>query len=188
MRRYETVFILRPDLGEAQTKETIKRFEGIVGTGGGDLIETDEWGVRELAYRIQGERRGYYVRLDYVAQGATTTEVERNLKLTDSVLRYLSVLVDPDADLARVRAEVEAHRQRREAAAAAKAALASPAEPAAERRDETAAESSPAEQSATPADTGPSPSDEEPAPAAPPSETAAPSQEPNGPEGDRQPD
>ncbi len=112
MRRYETIFILRSDLGESQTKETIRRFEGIVGTNGGELIDTDEWGGRELAYRIKGERRGYYVRLDYVAPEAATQEVERNLKLADSVLRYLSVLVDQDTDAAKARAEVEANQRR----------------------------------------------------------------------------
>jgi small subunit ribosomal protein S6 len=136
VRRYETVFILRPDLGEAQTRELISRFGGIVASGGGDLIETDEWGMRELAYRIKGERRGYYVRLDYVADGAVTNEVERNLKLSDSVLRYLSVMVEDDADAARARAEVEAHRARR---AAAMQARATPSEQAAEGAgDETA--------------------------------------------------
>ena len=125
MRRYETVFILRPDLGESQTKENIRRFEGIVGTSGGELIDTDEWGGRELAYQIKGERRGYYVRLDYVAPEAVTHEVERNLKLADSVLRYLSVLVDPDTDAAKAREEVEANRRRiaqHKAAAEARAA------------------------------------------------------------------
>ena len=125
MRRYETVFILRPDLGESQTKETIKRFEGLVGANGGELVDTDEWGARELAYRIKGERRGYYVRLDYVAPEAATHEVERNLKLADGVLRYLSVLVDPETDAATARAEVEANRRRiaqHKAAAEARAA------------------------------------------------------------------
>jgi small subunit ribosomal protein S6 len=125
MRRYETIFILRPDLGESQTKENVKRFEGIVGTNGGELIDTDEWGGRELAYRIKGERRGYYVRLDYVAPEAATHEVERNLKLADSVLRYLSVLVDADTDADKARAEVEVNRSRiaqHKAAAEARAA------------------------------------------------------------------
>ena len=121
MRRYETVFILRPDLGEAQTKDTVKRFEGIIASGGGELVETEEWGVRELAYRIKGERRGYYVRLDYVSPGTVTNEVERNLKLADNVVRYLSVMVDDDADIAAAHAEVEAHRQRRAAALQARA-------------------------------------------------------------------
>jgi small subunit ribosomal protein S6 len=125
LRRYETIFILRPDLGESVQKEAIRRFESIVRASAGDIIETDEWGFRELAYHIKGERRGYYVRLDYGGNGATMNEIERNLKLSDSVLRYLSVLVDRDIEPATVRAELEAHRRRSaEARAAAEAARA----------------------------------------------------------------
>jgi small subunit ribosomal protein S6 len=148
VRRYETVFILRPDLGESQTKETIKRFEGLVGTNGGELIDTDEWGTRELAYRVKGERRGYYVRLDYVAPEAATHEVERNLKLADGVLRYLSVLVDPDTDVAKARAEVEANRRRiaqHKAAAEARAAEARGETPAAAAAQAEAVPDAPAE-------------------------------------------
>jgi len=119
VRRYETIFILRPDLGESAQKDSIKRFEGFIASNGGDLVETEEWGFRELAYRIKGERRGFYVRLDYGGSGATMNEVERNLKLSDGVLRYLSVLVDEAADMATVRSELEARQKR---AAEAKAA------------------------------------------------------------------
>jgi small subunit ribosomal protein S6 len=140
MRRYETIFILRPDLGEAAQKETIKRFEGIIASSSGDLVETDEWGFRELAYNIKGERRGYYVRLDYGGAGATLNEVERNLKLADGVLRHLSVLVEDDADLEKARAEVEARKRRTaEARAAAEARIAAAATAAAERASQTAA-------------------------------------------------
>jgi len=153
VRRYETIFILRSDLGEAQVKDNIKRFEGLVATGGGEMLETDEWGFRELAYRIHNERRGYYVRLDYAATGPVMNEVERNLKISDSVLRYLSVLLDPEVDTAKVRAEIEARLHRaaeakaateaRMAAAAAAAAQASgaahPAAPAADLSPEEAA-------------------------------------------------
>jgi small subunit ribosomal protein S6 len=125
LRRYETIFVLRPDLGESVQKEAIRRFESIVRTTAGEMIETDEWGFRELAYRIKGERRGFYVRLDYGGNGATMNEIERNLKLSDSVLRYLSVLVDSDIEPASVRAELETHRRRSaEARAAAEAARA----------------------------------------------------------------
>jgi small subunit ribosomal protein S6 len=125
MRRYETIFILRPDLGEVSQKDTIKRFEGIVAGSGGDLIETEEWGFRELAYRIKGERRGFYIRLDYGGTGATMNEVERNLKLSDTVLRYISVLAGEDVDPTAARAEIEAHHRRTaEARAAAEAARA----------------------------------------------------------------
>jgi small subunit ribosomal protein S6 len=127
VRRYETIFILRPDLGEAQIKDNIKRFEGLV-AGGGEILETDEWGFRELAYRIHNERRGYYVRLDYAAGGNVMNEVERNLRLSDAVLRYLSVLVDPEVDTAKVRAEIEArHHRAAEAKAAAEARAAAAA-------------------------------------------------------------
>jgi small subunit ribosomal protein S6 len=112
VRRYETIFILRPDLGETQVKQSLRRVEDIVANGGGELIETDEWGIRELAYRIRRERRGYYVRLDYVASGTVMNEVERNLKLMDESLRHLSVMVEEDADPVRLRGEVEARKRR----------------------------------------------------------------------------
>ncbi len=127
MRRYETIFILRSDLGEAQINESIKRFEGIVASSGGELIETDVWGSRELAYNIGRERRGHYVRFDYAAPGAAMNELERNLKLADNVLRYLSVLVAPEADAAKLRGDIESRKQRlAESRAAAAAAAASP--------------------------------------------------------------
>jgi small subunit ribosomal protein S6 len=129
VRRYETIFILRPDLGENQIKQSLKRVEDIVANGGGDLIETDEWGIRDLAYRIKRERRGYYVRLDYVAGGPVMNEVERNLKLMDESLRHLSVMVEEDADPVKLRGEVEARQRRLAEARAATAAPETPSEP-----------------------------------------------------------
>jgi small subunit ribosomal protein S6 len=138
VRRYETIFILRSDLGEAQIKESIRRFEGILAGSGGELIETDEWGSRELAYNIGRERRGHYVRLDYAAPGTAMNELERNLKLADDVLRYLSVLVAPEADAAKLRGEIESRKQR---LAEVRAAAAAPApEPIAEMAVTEAAE------------------------------------------------
>jgi len=141
LRRYETLFIVRPDLGEAQIKELIKRFEGIVTSGGGETIESEEWGFRELAYLIKGERRGYYVRLDYASEAAVMNEVERNLRLQDPVLRYLSVLVDQQADVAKAREEIETRARRiAEARAAAEARMAAAA---AQRAEAAAAEAEP---------------------------------------------
>ena len=122
VRRYETIFILRPDSGDPQIKETIKRYEGIITAGSGEMIETEEWGSRELAYKIKGERRGVYVRLDYVSPGPVMNEVERNLRLSDAVLRYLSVLVDDNADVAKAREELEARNRRMAEAKAAQEA------------------------------------------------------------------
>jgi small subunit ribosomal protein S6 len=140
LRRYETIFILRPDQAEPQIKDAIKRYESIVTQGGGELIETEEWGSRELAYHIKGERRGYYVRLDYVSDGAVMNEVERNLKLADTVLRYLSVMLEADADPARVREEIEARNRRlAEAKAAAEARAAALAAEREKAREQEAA-------------------------------------------------
>jgi small subunit ribosomal protein S6 len=150
VRRYETIFILRPDIGETQIKQSLKRVSDIVANGGGELVETDEWGIRELAYRIKRERRGYYVRLDYVAPGAVMNEVERNLKLMDESLRHLSVMVEDDADPVKLRGEIEA-RQRRLAEARAAAAAPSPAvEP-----PHSAGEAAPAAQEAPGAEESP---------------------------------
>ncbi len=137
LRRYETIFILRPDQGEPQIKEAIKRYESFVTQGGGELIETEEWGMRELAYRIKTERRGYYIRLDYVSDGAVMNEVERNLKLADNVLRYLSVMIESDSDPARVREEIDARNRRlAEAKAAAEARAAALAAEREKTRDD----------------------------------------------------
>ena len=122
MRRYETIFILRPDSGDPQIKEVIKRYEGIITAGSGEMIETEEWGSRELAYKIKGERRGFYVRLDDVSPGPVMNEVERNLRISDLVLRYLSVLVDDNADVAKAREELEARNRRMAEAKAAQEA------------------------------------------------------------------
>jgi small subunit ribosomal protein S6 len=160
MRRYETIFILRPDLGEPAQKEAVKRFEGLIASNGGELIDTEDWGFRELSYRIKGEQRGFYVRLDYGGSGATMNEVERNLKLSDVVLRYLSVLVGDAVDPAAARSELATQRQKaaeaRAAAEAARAAAeAARLAAAAERANQQAAahEAPAAESAASPATT-----------------------------------
>jgi small subunit ribosomal protein S6 len=121
LRRYETIFILRPELGEAQIGENIKRFEGIITAGGGEIIESDLWGSRELAYPIAHARRGIYVRLDYAANGAILNEIERNLKIADNVIRFLSVLVETETDVAKAREEIETNRRKQAEARAAAA-------------------------------------------------------------------
>jgi small subunit ribosomal protein S6 len=151
--RYETIFILRPDQGEPQIKDAISRYSGIIAAGGGEVVEVEEWGSRELAYRIKGERRGSYIRFDYIANGPVMNEVERNLKISDAVLRYLSVMVDREADAVKAREEVDARNQRlAEARAAAEvraaALAASMAERAAAAEAQAAAASSGAAASA----------------------------------------
>jgi small subunit ribosomal protein S6 len=91
MRDYETVAVIHPDLGEAGTKELADRIRGILEQGGAQITNVEDWGLRELAFQIQKQVRGFYVFLDYKAEHSAVAELERQLKLNDRVLRFLSV-------------------------------------------------------------------------------------------------
>jgi small subunit ribosomal protein S6 len=91
MRRYETMMVLHPELPEAQTRETIERAKRLLEGMGAEIHEINEWGMRDLAYSIRKVKRGYYVVADYSAQPAAVNELERTLKLSDEILRYMTV-------------------------------------------------------------------------------------------------
>ncbi len=90
-RRYETMVVLRADLLEAGVKEQIERNRRFLETNGAVVSGVHEWGLRELAYPIEKERRGYYVLFEYTGSAAALGELERNLKLSDVTLRFVSV-------------------------------------------------------------------------------------------------
>jgi len=95
-RRYETMVVLRADLLEAGVKEQIERNRRLLEANGAVVNGVHEWGLRELAYPIEKERRGYYVLFEYTATGAALAELERHLKLSDVTLRYVSVRQERD--------------------------------------------------------------------------------------------
>ncbi len=91
-------------------KEFIEKFKKVIEGQEGSLTQVDEWGVRDLAYRIEKQSRGYYTLLRYRASGRGVEELERNLKLTDGILRYLTVRADEEsvaADSAAAKAQSE---------------------------------------------------------------------------------
>jgi len=94
---YETIFIVHPDQG-GRVKEFIDRFKKVIEELGGAVSRVDEWGLRDLAYRIQKQPKGYYTLLQYRSSARVVEELERNMKLSDGVLRYLTVRLDEDAD------------------------------------------------------------------------------------------
>ena len=96
-RSYETMIVLRTDLQDAGVKEQIERIRKLLETQGATVNGIHEWGLRELAYQIQKERRGYYILAEYVAPSAAVAELERTLKLSDFVLRFVSIRQDDDA-------------------------------------------------------------------------------------------
>ncbi len=108
MRRYETVFIVNPELSEDQHQLLFDKLNGLVPEDQGMLVKLDEWGNKRLAYEIKKHTRGYYVLMDFCGDGALVKEIERNLRLDDRVLKYMTVLKDETVDLEAVKAEMEA--------------------------------------------------------------------------------
>lgn len=90
-RDYETMIVLRADLQEAGVKEQLERFKTLLEGQGATVRGVHEWGLRELAYLIGKERRGFYAVLEYTAEAAALLELERQMKLSDAVLRFVSV-------------------------------------------------------------------------------------------------
>lgn len=91
MQQYETLFVLHPDVPEAQVRETVERAKRLIDGMGGQAGAVHEWGMRDLAYPIQKQRRGYYIVMEYTAGGDVVRELERTLKIADEVLRFVSV-------------------------------------------------------------------------------------------------
>jgi small subunit ribosomal protein S6 len=93
-REYETVYILRPNTPNEGVAEVNTRIKGIIEGMGGKVIKVDNWGKRRLAYEVAKERKGIYLYWQYLAQPGVVEETERNLRMLDSVIRYLTVKVD----------------------------------------------------------------------------------------------
>ena len=91
MYDYETLTVLHPDLGEPGAKELVQRMRGILEGGRAEIKKVDEWGMRELAYSIAKQRRGIYVLLEYSAEPQAVSELGRQLKLNDQILRFITV-------------------------------------------------------------------------------------------------
>ncbi len=107
MRRYETIFILDPDVSEEQRGGVFGRLDELVDQKNGFQIETDEWGVRKLAYPIKKRPRGEYVRVEYCGEGMLVDEIERFFRIDDRILKYMTVVLDKDVDLEKVKQEIE---------------------------------------------------------------------------------
>lgn len=90
-RRYETLALIHPDLGEQGAKELAGRFRSLIEEQGGTVSQLQEWGLRDLSYLIAKQRRAFYVLFEFRATSKALLEIERNLKLSDSVLRFVSV-------------------------------------------------------------------------------------------------
>jgi small subunit ribosomal protein S6 len=91
MRRYETIFILRPNAGEDEINRVVESTSKIILDEKGTIIELDKWGMKKLAYLIKKESLGYYVYCDYAGTPAAVAEIERKFRIDDSVLKYMTI-------------------------------------------------------------------------------------------------
>ena len=91
MIKYESMYILKPDMEEEKKDALVKRFSDIVEKSGGKVEKIDEWGKQRLAYPIQYINDGYYVLMTFEAEPTLPAELERNYKIADDVLRYIVI-------------------------------------------------------------------------------------------------
>ena len=91
MVKYESMYILKPDMEEEKKDALVKRFSDIVEKSGGKVEKIDEWGKKRLAYPIQYINDGYYVLMTFEAEPTLPAELERNYKIADDVLRYIVI-------------------------------------------------------------------------------------------------
>ncbi|KGP76393.1 30S ribosomal protein S6 [Desulfosporosinus sp. Tol-M] len=94
MKAYEILYIIRPDLDEEATTVLVDRLSGLVTSNGGDNVTVDKWGKRRLAYEIQDYKEGQYVLMNFEGEGRTSQEIERVMKISDDVIRFLTVRKD----------------------------------------------------------------------------------------------
>ena len=106
MRRYETIFIVRPNVAEDEIEAVINKTSSIIEGDGGTIIGIDKWGLKKLAYLIKKEAQGYYVHIDYAAIPASVSELERIFRIDDKVLKYLTVKLDNSCDPEAIKEEL----------------------------------------------------------------------------------
>src|SRR3989339_1130373 len=160
MRRYESVWVGNGDLPDEEVKSAIDKFSKIISSQGGTVVGLDEWGRRKLSYKIQGTIRGYYVLADFAGTSETVKELERNYRIDDRIIRFLTTKKSDKVNLEALQAEIAA--KAKAAAPPAEPEVAAPVEAAAPA--EVDAPAAPAEVDA-------------PAAAAAPEEPAAPAKE-----------
>ncbi len=93
-RTYESVIIINAALEDDQVEATISRMQETITTHGGELIEVDKWGRKRLAYPIKKAKSGYYVVLRFSATTDLVATLERNYRLDENIIRYLTIQLD----------------------------------------------------------------------------------------------
>jgi small subunit ribosomal protein S6 len=97
VQRYELVVIVHPDRTDEEARKVADRVKEAVAREGGEFVKVEEWGKRKLAYEIKKQGKGSYLLVHFAGNGRVVNEVERTLKISDDVLKYLTVVLDERA-------------------------------------------------------------------------------------------
>ncbi len=113
-RIYENLFIVKPDATEEDVDQLIELISKQIATAGGVVDKVDKWGKRKLAYRVEKNREGYYVLLTFTVDASAVRELERRIRVQDSIIKFLTVRIDEDLKrLAKRQKEREKRAHRR---------------------------------------------------------------------------
>lgn len=96
MRQYETMFVLKPEFDKEQAQLLVNRFVEVIENNGGTIEKVSDWGKRRLAYEVKKYREGIYTLVNFESEAAVATELERNFKISEDVIRYLIVRKDEE--------------------------------------------------------------------------------------------
>ncbi len=94
MRTYETLYIVRPDLQEEEVEQVAREVESLITGNGGNIVRSEQWGKRKLAYEVQKFGEGYYVLVRFTAPAGVTARLENHFRLTDAIIRFLLLHFD----------------------------------------------------------------------------------------------
>ncbi|MBR3101830.1 MAG: 30S ribosomal protein S6 [Muribaculaceae bacterium] len=111
MNHYETVFILTPVLSDAQMKEAVEKFKGVLTSNGAEIVNEENWGLRKLAYPIQKKTTGFYTLIEFDGEPTIVNQIETAFRRDEKVLRFLTFHLDKFA------AEYAVKRRNKKAAA-----------------------------------------------------------------------
>ena len=132
MRVYEELFIVKPDTPEEEVDAYIGQIKDLITTGKGTVDKADKWGVRKLAYRVQKYNEGLYVLIQFTAPAELVKEVERRMRVTDTVIKFITVRIDEKLKkIAKRKVHRDKRAARRPAMPVAPPAMMVPSEPSA---------------------------------------------------------
>ena len=96
MPTYESIFIINPNTTDDETAAVIKKMQDVVAKQGGEMLKFEDWGKRKLAYEVKKHKRGHYAFFQIKAAPKVISELERRYKMTDQIIKYLSVKLDKE--------------------------------------------------------------------------------------------